>query len=92
MLQYDPNIGGGGLLLPDISGLQHMYTVGVATALRAFEATYKAACKRHDTLPQKPLLNALQQAQENSSKYEKVVCSIAQPTTPEQWSPRRTAK
>jgi hypothetical protein len=46
--------------------------VEAITQLRAFEATYKAACKFHGTAPYKPLLALLQQSQDESLPCSKV--------------------
>jgi hypothetical protein len=46
--------------------------VEAITQLRAFEATYKAACRFHGTAPYKPLLALLQKCQEESLPCSKV--------------------
>eukprot|EP00879_Flechtneria_rotunda_P018987 GHRR01019933.1.p1 GENE.GHRR01019933.1~~GHRR01019933.1.p1 ORF type:complete len:483 (+),score=175.14 GHRR01019933.1:236-1684(+) len=47
--------------------------VEAITALRAFEATYKAACARHNVTPDKQLLKELQLHQADYTPYDKVV-------------------
>ncbi|WIA09224.1 hypothetical protein OEZ85_008634 [Tetradesmus obliquus] len=49
--------------------------VEAITQLKAFEATYKAACRFHGTAPYKPLLALLQKCQEDSLPCNKVLLS-----------------
>eukprot|EP00877_Chromochloris_zofingiensis_P000282 jgi/Chrzof1/10254/Cz04g34120.t1 len=55
------------------NGNQASKSVEAITRLKAFEATYKAACRNHAALINKPFYKELQQHVEDGIPFEKVI-------------------